>query len=781
MRTAKRNTPEGAPFSIDRPHKEALLDAGALQSAIFNSANFSSIATDAKGVIQIFNVGAERMLGYTAAEVLNKITPADISDPQEVIARAKALSVELGTPITPGFEALVFKASRGIEDIYELTYIRKDRSRFPAVVSVTALRDAQDAIIGYLLIGTDNTARKQVEEERQKLDQRLRDQHFYTRSLIESNIDALMTTDPRGIITDVNKQMEALTGCTRDELIGAPFKDYFTDSGRAQAGINRVLAEGKVTNYELTARARDGTLTVVSYNATTFHDRGRRLQGVFAAARDVTELKSVNAELDRRTREIASAQVIADAATARLARLQSITAALSNTVTQDEVADSVLREAIVALECDAGVVVVAPAEEGTGLTLLHESGSLDPLMRSFKQMQPSRSRGPYAEAVEKCGPIYLESFEEMLARYPAFRSVSKVESRGAWIFLPLEIGGSAVGALAFGFAGPRKFTLLDRHFADTVSRYCAQALDRVRLRIAAAAALAEASDARMMAEHANHAKTAFLRAMSHELRTPLNAISGYTEILELGIRGVVNPEQTEDLGRIKRAAAYLLRLINDVLTIARLEGARPLHLISIPVNAVLAEVEGLCALQAKAKGITLTVAQCEREVLVAADAERFQQILLNLITNAIKFTTTGGSIGVTCDCDASMVRVRVKDTGVGVRLLDLDRVFEPFVQIDRHLTTTSLQGVGLGLSISRELARAMHGDLTLQSTERVGSTFTLTLPIASETSLAPSIVTPALPIDNSPPSSRRSLPRSSAGPAPAFPLTEDTRRSRPVA
>ena len=221
--------------------EEALLKAGALQSAIFNSANFSSIATDAKGVIQIFNVGAERMLGYTAAEVMNKITPADISDPQEVIARAKALSVELGTTITPGFEALVFKASRGIEDIYELTYIRKDGSRFPAVVSVTALRDAQDAIIGYLLIGTDNTARKQVEEERGKLDQRLRDQHFYTRSLLESNIDALMTTDPRGIITDVNKQMEALTGCTRDELIGAPFKNYFTDPGEAEAGIKRVL------------------------------------------------------------------------------------------------------------------------------------------------------------------------------------------------------------------------------------------------------------------------------------------------------------------------------------------------------------------------------------------------------------------------------------------------------------------------------------------------------------------------------------------------------------
>ena len=271
--------------------EEALLKAGALQSAIFNSANFSSIATDTKGVIQIFNVGAERMLGYAAAEVMNKITPADISDPQEVIARAKALSVELETPIAPGFEALVFKASRGIEDIYELTYIRKDGSRFPAVVSVTALRDAQNTIIGYLLIGTDNTARKQIEADQKLLGQRLRDHQFYTRSLFESNIDALMTTDPSGIITDVNKQMESLTCCTRDELIGAPFKNYFTDPERAEDSIKLVLTKKKVTNYELTLRDRDGKETVVSYNATTFYDRDRRLQGVFAAARDITERK----------------------------------------------------------------------------------------------------------------------------------------------------------------------------------------------------------------------------------------------------------------------------------------------------------------------------------------------------------------------------------------------------------------------------------------------------------------------------------------------------------
>src|SRR6478735_831179 len=193
--TRTRDVFDGAGDVTSRKQaEEALLKAGALQRAIFDSANFSSIATDAKGVLQIFNVGAERMVGYAAADVMNKITPADISDPQELIARAKAMSIEIGTPITPGFEALVFKASRGIEDIYELTYIRKDGTRFPAVVSVTALRDAQDAIIGYLLIGTDNTARKLVE------------------AIFNSANFSSIATDAKGVIQIFNVGAERMLG-----------------------------------------------------------------------------------------------------------------------------------------------------------------------------------------------------------------------------------------------------------------------------------------------------------------------------------------------------------------------------------------------------------------------------------------------------------------------------------------------------------------------------------------------------------------------------------------
>src|SRR3990172_8197387 len=300
---------EGTDNTARKLAEEALLKAGALQSAIFNSANFSSIATDAKGVIQIFNVGAERMLGYTAAEVMNKNTPADISDPQEVIARAKALSVELGAPITPGFEALVFKASRGIEDIYELTYIRKDGSRFPAVVSVTALRDAQRGIIGYLLIGTDNTARKQVEAERQQL---LENQEETNRQLQQANVtlrdseeklavtlnsigDAVIATDAKARVTLLNPLAERLTGWTRSEATGRPVNEIFhiiNQETRQPSTIPvlETLARGTIqglANHTVLI-ALDGSECAIADSCAPIRDRDGQVVGAVLVFRDVT-------------------------------------------------------------------------------------------------------------------------------------------------------------------------------------------------------------------------------------------------------------------------------------------------------------------------------------------------------------------------------------------------------------------------------------------------------------------------------------------------------------
>src|SRR5471032_1490660 len=280
--------------------QEALLKTGALQSAIFNSANLSSIATDAKGVIQIFNVGAERMLGYQAADVVNKITPADISDPQEVIVRAQALSVELGTPITPGFEALVFKASRGIEDIYELTYFRKDGSRFPAVVSVTALRDAENAIIGYLLIGTDNTARKQAEAALVKAG-------ALQSAIFNSANFSSIATDANGVIQIFNVGAERMLGYTAADVMNkitpADISDPQEVIARAEA-LSRELgttitpgfealvfkaSRGIEDIYELTYIRKDGSRFPAVVSVTALRDAQDAIIGYLLIG---TELKA---------------------------------------------------------------------------------------------------------------------------------------------------------------------------------------------------------------------------------------------------------------------------------------------------------------------------------------------------------------------------------------------------------------------------------------------------------------------------------------------------------
>ena len=677
---------------------ETLLITGALQRAILNSANFSSIATDEKGVIQLFNVGAECMLGYMAAEVLNKITPAEISDPQEVIARAAALSLELGTTIAPGFEALVFKASRGIEDIYELTYIRKDGSRFPAVVSVTALRDAEEMIIGYLLIGTDNTARKQVEAERQQLleiqeetnrqlmqanltlqiseeklavtlnsigdgviatdadarvtllnplaeeltgwsqteargrlvdeifnivnketrklaaipvldtlakgniqglanhtvlisrhgsecdiadsyapirdrdsqvigavlvfrdvtgdyaaQQALRDQQFYTRSLIESNIDALMTTDPAGIITDVNNQMEALTGCSREELIGQAFKNYFTDPERAEAGINLVLSESKVNDYELTARARNGRETDVSYNATNFYNRDGVLQGVFAAARDVTERKRWDKVLLEQTQELETAKAIA--------------------------------------------------------------------------------------------------------------------------------------------------------------------------------------------EKANLAKSDFLSSMSHELRSPLNAILGFAQLMD---SDTPPPSlvQKGSIDQILHAGWYLLELINEILDLAVIESGRlALSLEAVSLPEVIQECQAMIEPQGQKRGISMSFPKFEGPCYIKADHTRVKQVLINLLSNAIKYNQPGGSVSLSCSPgEAGFIRISVRDSGMGLTPQNLAQLFQPFNRLGQE--AGGEEGTGIGLVVSKRLVELMRGRIGVDSTVQVGSHFWIDL--QSETDPHASYIAAAL-------------------------------------
>jgi PAS domain S-box-containing protein len=264
--------------------RQGLLKTGVLHNAILNSVGFASIATDEKGIIQIFNPGARRMLGYSAAEVLDKFTPADFSDPLETAGRARALSLEFATAIAPGFEALVFKASRGIEDRYELTCLRKDGSRLAALVAVTALHDARGEIVGYLLIFTDNSARKQSEEQLRRTEEGFR-------LTVESVSDcAIVQLDAQGQVLSWNTGAQVIDGYSAQEIVGQHFSRLYSredsEGGVPQRDLDAAAATGRHETQGLRAR-KDGSTYRAHIVLTPVHDEAGRLRGFARLTRDV--------------------------------------------------------------------------------------------------------------------------------------------------------------------------------------------------------------------------------------------------------------------------------------------------------------------------------------------------------------------------------------------------------------------------------------------------------------------------------------------------------------
>jgi signal transduction histidine kinase len=312
------------------------------------------------------------------------------------------------------------------------------------------------------------------------------------------------------------------------------------------------------------------------------------------------------------------------------------------------------------------------------------------------------------------------------------------------LVVPLVARGLTLGALTLCMTeSGRRYDEADRDLALDVAQRAALAVDNARLYRDAEGARADAERQRQEAERqradaeaANAAKSQFLSTMSHELRTPLNAIGGYTDLLTLGLRGPLTEAQRQDLERVRLANQHLMALVTDILNFARLDaGQLEYRLADVELGLIVADLEPLIGPQLVAKGITFDHDGCapdtpDRPHRVRADPEKLRQVLLNLLTNAVKFTEPGGRVALACECDAGVIRVRVADTGRGIPADQRERIFEPFVQVDRHRTPESQQGVGLGLAISRELARGMEGDLTVASEVGVGSTFTLTLPRA---------------------------------------------------
>lgn len=352
--------------------------------------------------------------------------------------------------------------------------------------------------------------------------------------------------------------------------------------------------------------------------------------------------------------------------------------------------------------------------------------------------------GVSEEVVER----FRESFDEsLITRLTGLLGAGSPEG---FIGVPLVVGGKVTGLLAVvrpkrangevddldGFADDEWLlsALAHQTAAPVENAQLSEALGRSQLLVenarlyeAEKAARKKAEAARIEAENANRAKSEFLANMRHELRTPLNAIAGYVELLDMELRGPITPMQREDLARIKVSQKLLLRLVNDVLNIAKLEsGHVDVRVKEVDVSRALAAIEPLVLPQLMAKGLHFDTDSCSDELRATADPEKLEQILLNLLSNAIKFTPADGAIAMSCESTELTVTISVSDTGRGIPHEKQDRIFEPFVRVDEGFTRKT-EGTGLGLAISRNLARAMGGELSVKSTPDDGATFTLTL------------------------------------------------------
>jgi signal transduction histidine kinase len=301
----------------------------------------------------------------------------------------------------------------------------------------------------------------------------------------------------------------------------------------------------------------------------------------------------------------------------------------------------------------------------------------------------------------------------------------------SYMVIPLKARGRLLGALTFVAADTsHRYTPKDLLFAEDLAGRIAMAMDNARLYREAQHAKEEAMAAMERAAIADRAKTDFLATMSHELRTPLNAIAGYAELLELGMRGPVTPQQHEAIKRIRRSEQHLLGIVNDILMFAKSESGRiPLNLEDTLVADAIESVRFLVEPMFAPNDLKFVRHDCEHPLSVVADRDRLNQILVNLISNAVKFSEKGGEIVVRCSKRDHLVDIHIDDSGCGIEQDKLEAIFEPFVQLSSGLTRTA-EGSGLGLAISRELARLMGGDVSVQSQTGKGSTFTLSLPMS---------------------------------------------------
>ncbi len=397
-------------------------------------------------------------------------------------------------------------------------------------------------------------------------------------------------------------------------------------------------------------------------------------------------------------------------------RMQRLVESLASVMSTDEVADTFVQQVHEAMDVSTTWVGVVDCDRTYFRTVAHTGYPKDRISKWLRF--PVSMRTPASICFYDATPRWYSSQSDLVADFPDAADNTPLYQSLA--VLPLKLGEEAFGVVTLGFSDAKMFTPEDRALALALSRQCALALERSRLYDAE-------RHARREAVEANRAKSEFLARMSHDLRTPLNAIGGFTQLLELGVQGAVSESQLDSLARIRRAQEHLLTLINDILGFARIEaGQVRLELTAVPIDKTLRSVTELIEPQARARGLEFTYNSPSDEMYVIADRERLVQVMLNLLTNALKFTESPGSVTLSWSRNLSKAIITVADTGRGISAGRLDSIFDPFVQ-ETRLPNDNIAGVGLGLAISRDLARMMNADLTVESSLGSGSIFTLVM------------------------------------------------------
>ena len=757
--------------------EQALHEMAILQQAILNSANYAIISTTPDGIITTANAAAERLLGYTAEEMVEKITPEAFHDPQEVAHYAEELSRELGIQIPRGFDILVAKARLGVPDEREWSYIRKDGIRFPVLLSVTALRDKNDVITGFLGIGSDITERKRAEEAAARLV-----------SIIESSDDAIVGKTSGGIITSWNRGAEKMYGYAEAEVIGRSIYGL-TPPDRIDETIEimgKIKRGEHVDHFETVRLTKDRRFINVSLSISPIKDAAGKITGVSTIARDITEQKRAEEQLRKLSQAVeqSPASVVITDTKGSIEYVNPKFTQATGYTAQEAIGQNprVLKSGEKSSEEYQELWnTITSGKEWRGVfhnkkkngELYWESASISPIK------DPNGNITHFIAIKEDI--TALKEAQEELAKLSLVASktdnaviITDKDGLIEWVndgFVRLtgytldEVIGRKPGHILQGpLADPVKirrvgallrskkaFTeeIVNYHkngdaywvsmnitpiFDDTgeLIRFISIESD-ITERKNFEKALQQAKEA---ADSANQAKSEFLASMSHEIRTPMNAIIGMAELLW---ETPLTSEQRRYVHVFRSAGETLLNLINDILDLSKVEaGQIQLESVAFDLTQLLDKTCEVMALRADEKGLELA---CHLAPGVPAnlvgDPTRLRQILVNLIGNAIKFTERGEVVlevrptesgfpdRPAPDSERTALHFAVRDTGIGISTENLNTIFDKFSQADASITR-KYGGTGLGLTISRRLAELMGGRMWVESDFGKGSTFSFT-------------------------------------------------------